>query len=93
MSCLLCYMQKFERMRLEEEKKAKCEERRYTVKFLLPNCRLLKATWVLTLEITKGKNDYSFHTLLDKFVAKTTSKEKPCNDMEKAVKSHKTWSW
>lgn len=47
---------------------------RQTVKVLLPNCRLLKATWVLTLEIAEGKNDYSFHTVLDKFIAKKNSK-------------------
>lgn len=37
---------------------------------------VLKATWVLTLEIAKRKNDYSFHAVPDKFIAKTTPKEK-----------------
>lgn len=91
-----------------KKKKAKCEERRcqskmcefvdcrWTVKALLPDCCLSAATWVLAVEITKGKNDCSFHRVLDKFMAKTPSKGKLCRHFSHPVESschNKTWSW
>lgn len=57
---------------------------RQTVKVLLPNCHLLKATWVLTLEIAEGKNYYSFHTVL-KIIAKKLQKRDSAIILEKTV--------
>jgi len=56
----------------------------------VPNCHLLKAAGVLTLVMVKGRNNYSFYTVIGKFIAKTTAKRN-CNHTRESSYCNKMW--